>query len=174
MTPIPPSIIGTASPIVAIPRKMFGVLIAEFMDVEPTPWVLDRNSGVDQRERIAAVLAREGLSYSRGGYIHGAALSGPSRSLAERINSDGIQAVEIEYDRAYKSIESDPGAAVTAACAILESVCKCYQLVILYIVGLEIRLPRQTRRTRRARPADRRPLPPSGPPRGSLPSVVAP
>ena len=66
------------------------------------------------------------MSYSRGGYVHGAALSGPSRSLAERIKSDEIQAIEIEYDRAYKSIESDPGSAVTAACAILESVCKCY------------------------------------------------
>jgi hypothetical protein len=103
--------------------KMFGVLIAEFMDAE-TPWgVVD---GADPRERIRTALAREGLSYNRGGYIHGAALSGPSRSLAERIKSDGIQAIEIEYDRAYKSIDADPGAAVTAACAILESVCKCY------------------------------------------------
>jgi hypothetical protein len=108
------------------PLKIFGALIAEFMDAEPTPWVMDRTSGDDLRDRVAAALAREGLSYSRGGYIHGAALSGPSRSLADRIKSDGIQAIEIEYDRAYKSIESDPGAAVTAACAILESVCKCY------------------------------------------------
>jgi hypothetical protein len=65
---------------------------------------------------IGNALAREGLSYGRGGYIHGAALSGPSRSLADRIKSDGIRAIEIEYDRAYKSIESDPGSAVTAAC----------------------------------------------------------
>jgi hypothetical protein len=104
---------------------MFGALIAEFMDAEVSPWVMDRSSGEDLRDRIAAALAREGMSYSRGGYIHGAALSGPSRSLAERIKSDGIKAIEIEYNRAYKSIESDPGAAVTAACAILESVCKC-------------------------------------------------
>lgn len=37
-----------------------------------------------------------------------------------------MKAIEIEYERAYKSIESDPPAALTAACAILESVCKCY------------------------------------------------
>jgi hypothetical protein len=108
------------------PLEMFGALIAEFMDAELSPWVLDRSSGEDLRQRIAAALAREGLSYSRGGYIHGAALSGPSRSLAERIKSEGIKAIEIEYNRAYKSIESDPGVAVTAACAILESVCKYY------------------------------------------------
>jgi hypothetical protein len=168
MTAIPPSVIGTVSPILAEaythaqlnalfmaagfpgdapegnkiekcrnwlrransessdPLRMFGALIAEFMDAEVSPWVMDRSSGEDLRDRIAAALAREGMSYSRGGYIHGAALSGPSRSLAERIKSDGIKAIEIEYNRAYKSIESDPGAAVTAACAILESVCKCY------------------------------------------------
>jgi tRNA uridine 5-carbamoylmethylation protein Kti12 len=36
-------------------------------------------------------------------------------TLAERIKSDGIQAVEIEYHRAYKSIESDSGSAVTVS-----------------------------------------------------------
>lgn len=168
MTAIPPSIIGTASPILADaythahlnalfmsvgfpgdapegnkiekcrnwlrrgnsesqdPLAMFGTLIAEFMDTEPTPWMLEQNKGVDPRERIRAALAKEGLSYNRGGYIYGASLSGPSRSLAERIKAEGIQAIEIEYDRAYKSIENDPAAALTAACAILESVCKCY------------------------------------------------
>jgi hypothetical protein len=168
MVAIPPSIIGTASPILADaythsqlntrfmsagfpgeppegnkidkcrnwlaranaespdPLTIFGTLIAEFMDTEPTPQMLVQNNGTDPRERIRTALAKEGLSYNRGGYIHGASLSGPSRSLAERIKSEGIQAIQIEYDRAYKSIESDPGAALTAACAILESVCKYY------------------------------------------------
>jgi hypothetical protein len=168
MAPIPPSIIGIVSPILAEkythallnsvfmaagfpgdppegnkiekcrnwlrranaesndPLKIFASLIAEFMDAEPTPWVMDHASGEDLRDWISRALTKEGLSYKRGGYIYGASLHGPSRSLAERIKSDGIEAIEIEYDRAYKSIETDPGAAVTAACAILESVCKCY------------------------------------------------
>jgi hypothetical protein len=167
MATIPPSVIGTASPILADaythaqlnalfmsagfpgdapegnkiekcrnwlrranaqcqdPLPMLGALIAEFMDSENTLWGTS-SDGADPRERIRAVLAKEGLSYSRGGHIHGAALSGPSRSLAERIKAEGISAIEIEYERAYKTIESDPGAAVTAACAILESVCKSY------------------------------------------------
>jgi hypothetical protein len=104
---------------------MFGRLVAEFMDAENTLWGTG-SDGVDDRERIRAALAREALIYGRGGYIHGASLSGPSKSLAERIKADGVQAIEIEYDRAYKSIEDDPAAAVTAACAILESVCKTY------------------------------------------------
>jgi Abortive infection C-terminus len=104
---------------------MFGALIAEFMDAENTMWGTSAE-GIDGRERIRGALGKEGLSYGRGGHIHGAALSGPSRSLAQRLKAEGIPAVEIEYERAYKVIESDPGAAVTAACAILESVCKSY------------------------------------------------
>jgi Abortive infection C-terminus len=80
----------------------------------------------DPRAKIEAALSKEGLSYERGGRIMGASLSAPSRSLSERIAAEGIKAVEIEYDRAYKSIESDPEAAVTAVCSILESVCKVY------------------------------------------------
>jgi hypothetical protein len=53
-------------------------------------------------------------------------LTGPSKSLAERIKADGVLAIQIEYERAYKTLESDPAAAVTATCAILESVCKSY------------------------------------------------
>lgn len=34
--------------------------------------------------------------------------------------------MEIEYQRAYSQVESDPPAALTAACAILETVCKTY------------------------------------------------
>ncbi len=167
MTTIPPSVIGTASPILAhaythaqlnalfmsagfpgdVPDgnkiekcrswlrranaecgdslRIFGALIAEFMDAENTMWGTSAE-GIDGRERILGALGKEGLSYSRGGHIHGASLSGPSRSLAQRLEAEGIPAVEIEYERAYKAIESDPGAAVTAACAILESVCKSY------------------------------------------------
>jgi hypothetical protein len=167
MPAIPPSVIGTVSPILAFaythselnnlfmsagfpgdppegnkqdkcrnwlrranaecqePLAMFGRLIAEFMDTEPHPTIFDEFKG-DPRERIQKALAADSLSYQRGGYILGASLSGPSRSLAERIKSEGIEAVETEYRRAYQSIDADPAAAVTAASAILESVCKVY------------------------------------------------
>jgi hypothetical protein len=166
MAPIPPSVIGTVSPILADafthsqlndmfmaasfpgdapegnksdkvrgwlrrsniecsdPLTMFGALIAEFMDTDPSQSYIEIYG--DPREKIHAVLAKEGLSYRRGGLILGNVLSGPSKSLAERIKSDGAKAIEIEYDRAYKAVEGDPSAAVTAACAILESLCKSY------------------------------------------------
>jgi hypothetical protein len=104
---------------------MFGALIAEFVDSDLHPAYIDQQGG-DPRDKIRAVLAKEGLSYHRGGLILGAALVGPSKSLSERIKSDGVQAIAVECERAYKAVESDPASAVTAACAILESVCKTY------------------------------------------------
>lgn len=107
------------------PLALLGEVIAEFMDGELHPAFIEAQGG-DPRKKIRAALAKEGLSYQRGGLVFGAALSAPSRSLAERIKVEGTRAIEIEYERAYKTLESDPAAAVTAACAILESVCKSY------------------------------------------------
>jgi hypothetical protein len=100
-------------------------VIAEFMDSDLHPAYVDAQGG-DPRDKIRGVLAKEGLSYQPGGFILAAALTGPSKSLAERLKTGVIRAVEIEYQRAYEANEKDPAAAVTAACAILESVCKTY------------------------------------------------
>jgi hypothetical protein len=107
------------------PLANFGQLIAEFMDAEITEpmWAKERQK---ETGAIRSALARESLSYQRGGYIFGAGLSGPSRSLAEQLKTSGIEALTQEYERAYKAIETDPPAAVTAACAILETVCKTF------------------------------------------------
>lgn len=109
----------------------FGKLIAEFMDSErgtsaPIGWDSPGQESIDPRKTIQEALGKESLSYQRGGYILGGGLSGPSRSLAERLQSEGIEALDREYERAYKAIEEDPLVAVTAACAILESVCKTF------------------------------------------------
>jgi hypothetical protein len=111
----------------ADPLSLFGSLIAEMMDGEPTEWRLEQYAkNGDSRERIRTVLGKEQLSYQRGGYIIGANLKGPSKSLAELLKSGGLAAIDLEYQRAYTTIGSDPGAAVTAACAIVEAVCKHY------------------------------------------------
>lgn len=111
--------------------ERFGRLIGEFMDCDPPEpvsfgWLPDAPAPPDRREGIRKALSQEGLSYQRGGHILGAALMGPSKSLAERLVTEGIGALETEYQRAYAQIEVDPPAAITAACAILESVCKTY------------------------------------------------
>jgi hypothetical protein len=135
MAQIPPSVIGTAAPILADwythtqlnalfdshgfpgdapdgnkvekcrlwlrqgnkelpdPLTNFANLIAEMMDAEIVPpyrpaWDTSEVKEVpDPRERLLAALAKEGLSYGRGGYIHGANLTGPSKSLGAVINA---------------------------------------------------------------------------------------
>ena len=129
----------TANAECADPLGLFGSLIAEVMDAEPTQWQMEQYAkNGDARERIKTVLEKEQLSYQRGGYIIGAHLKGPSKSLGERVKAGGLAAVDREYQRAYNSIGSDPGAAVTAACAIVEAVCKHY------LETENIPLPQQT------------------------------
>ena len=111
----------------ANPLSVFGQLIAESLDLEEptgdTTWEVEARN---VRSTINNAFKRESLSYQRGGLIIGASLSGPSKSLAERLGAEGIGALDKEYQRAYATIEADPPAAVTAACAILESVCKTF------------------------------------------------
>jgi len=163
MPKIPPSLIGTASPILARvythsslnslfpahgfpgdppegnkedkclgwlrrgnnelsdPLVSFGALIGEFMD--NPQW---DEFYPEERDKLRKAFAKESLSYQTGGLILGSTLGGPSLSLAERLKTQGIDALNQEYNRAYAAIESDPPAAVTAACAILETLCKTF------------------------------------------------
>lgn len=112
------------------PLLLFGHLVAEFLETEPTQrdWspFLGNIEIADPRAPLQAAMSRCGLSYLSGGFILGAHLAGPSKSLGDRLKIEGIDAVETEYRRAYLQIEADPPAAITAACAILEAVCKAY------------------------------------------------
>ncbi len=106
------------------PLRVLGTILGEYLDApypfeDPPPehWAAPRT-------RIREALRTEGLTYQRGGLVFGSALGEPSRTLEEEIRARNIPAVEQEFRRAYEAIETDPPAAVTAACAILESICK--------------------------------------------------
>lgn len=79
-----------------------------------------------QRERVNKILAKHGLSYHESGRIIGVGIGVPTRSLQDLIRDGDFSALEIEFQRAIETINSDPPAAVTAACAIIESLCKVY------------------------------------------------
>ena len=51
---------------------------------------------------------------------------GSSKTLEEKIRAKDIASVEQEYVRAMDSLAKDPPASLTAACAIIESICKYY------------------------------------------------
>ena len=101
---------------------VLGELIEEFMEAERP----GDDALAGDREAVIAALARGGLSYHAGGVIAAAGSAGPSRSLEDIIRDRDLPAVDEEFRRAMRSIESAPRDAVSAASNILESVCKIY------------------------------------------------
>ena len=70
-------------------------------------------------------LARGGFRYMPGGRVlMGATLA--SRSLQQIIKNRDLPSIAEEFDRALEAVDSKPREAVSAACNILEAVCKTY------------------------------------------------
>jgi len=107
------------------PLQILGRLIEDYMEFQPS---LDETSRAWQLERcqqIEAALARASFSYCRGGRVsQGLAL--PTRTLEALIRDRDLESLHVEFDRAVKNIETSPREAVSAACNLLESVCKVY------------------------------------------------
>jgi hypothetical protein len=110
---------------------IIGRIIEKYLEIdieeEPSMWVTQEQ--IDEKKRrivkIKQALERAGLSYSQGGILsRGEGLA--TKSLSELIKGKKIQAIDFEFDRAIKNIESSPREAVSAACNILESVFKVY------------------------------------------------
>ncbi|MDR6578494.1 abortive infection family protein [Pseudomonas extremaustralis] len=110
---------------------IIGRIIEKYMetDVEtaPTFW---RSKEVIEREKaniekIRKSLERAGLSYSSGGTISkGEGLA--TKTLSKLIKEKNVQAIDQEFERAIKNVQSSPREAVSAACNILESLFKVY------------------------------------------------
>jgi len=101
---------------------VLGRVLEELMDRD---FPLANPEHIDKfRASVVRTLGREGLSYRRGGTILGATLATPSRSLEELIRGQHLDEIEREFDRALGNVESDPPAATTAACSILEALFK--------------------------------------------------
>jgi hypothetical protein len=79
-----------------------------------------------RRERIKAIVTRHGLRYELGGHVRGGAGATPSRTFEELLRRHDFRTVADEFDRSIKHVETDPAAALTAACATLESICIVY------------------------------------------------
>jgi len=105
--------------------SILGKALDEFMDTEIT-CNLSEEAKKEKVERLTRGLKRFGLEYRPGGRIFGVGVSQPSASLEEILRSRNLPEISQEFERAIGSVEPDPPAAVTAACAILESLCKVY------------------------------------------------
>lgn len=103
------------------PLALLGCVLENFMELET-----HSSEWLNRREKVVTALGRYGLAYEPGGKIIGGAAGTPSRSLETIIRERDMPAVNAEFDRALNAVERDPPAAVTAACAIIESLCKVY------------------------------------------------
>ncbi|MGH9548086.1 MAG: abortive infection family protein [Terriglobales bacterium] len=103
------------------PFMLLGCVLENYMelDTQQPDWLKGR-------EKVKGALARYGLAYEQGGHVVGARTGAPSRSLDNIIKARDLQAIRVEFDRAMDSVERDPPIAITAACAIMESLCKVY------------------------------------------------
>lgn len=104
--------------------QLLGRVLEDFMEADIDRNLLDTKD--EEKMRIIRILERYGLEYQQGGRIYGASVSYPSRSLEDFLRERNLPEVEAEFERAIATIGSDPPAAVTAACSIIESFCKVY------------------------------------------------
>jgi hypothetical protein len=109
--------------------QVLGRVLEDFMETD-TPRNFYRSDDPDvkekQRARVVAILAKHGLAYRSSGRIVGGSTATPTRSLESILRAGDLAAVELEFNRALENVETDPGAAITAACALVESLCKVY------------------------------------------------
>ena len=99
-------------------------VIEDYMEFEISEY--DSSSWAEGRERLKRVLAKNSLSYLPGGTIVVAGTTPCARSLRETLSARDFAAVETEFQRALDSVEADPPAGITAACALTEALCKVY------------------------------------------------
>ncbi|MBL4788228.1 MAG: abortive infection family protein [Kordiimonadaceae bacterium] len=110
------------------PLDVAGRLIETYMEVvveDPDAPLPYETLSVERKNKIQKALDRASLNYIPGGRISSGA-SLPSISLLEHIRRRDFKAIDMEFDRAIKNTGSNPREAVSAACNILESVCKTY------------------------------------------------
>jgi len=104
---------------------VLGGVLEEFLEKDSSSHYLGPE--LQQRqERAKQALARFGLTYQQGGRILGANTATPTRTLQTIMRSRDFGGLEAEFNRTLSSVESDPPAAVTAASAVIESMCKVY------------------------------------------------
>lgn len=83
------------------------------------------DSDTKDREAIGKQLARHGFVYVAGGGLsRGGMTATPTKTLQDVLRQGDFPGVDKEFNRAIDSVEADPAAALTAACAILEALFK--------------------------------------------------
>lgn len=107
-------------------HRLLGLVLEELMDTDIHRNFINPEYHEKAKGRVADALGRAGLEYMRGGRVIATGISLPVRQLDDVLRNRDLGGVNAEFDRALVSVSSDPGSAATAACAILESLCRVY------------------------------------------------
>lgn len=113
---------------------VLGQVIQKFMDQGPSEW---RPEIAEGQRRIRENLAKNQLSYQVNGFVTLAGASPATKALADFLNAGDFASIEAEFERAIRQLDRDPHAAITAACSIIEALCKTY------IETFELEMPAQ-------------------------------
>ena len=111
------------------PFSVLGRLVEGYIEAPDTKESsFDSFETIQRREfkpKLKDIFARYGLNYVTGGFItDGSSIS--SISLQDAIKGRNMPAIEAEFTRALEHVSAEPKESVSAACNILESVCKIY------------------------------------------------
>jgi hypothetical protein len=112
-----------ANKTMADPLGALGKAITEPMEVM-SAFEADPNESL--RAKIGKILAQYNLAYHKGGLILTLGATVVGKTLQDIIHARDLSGLQTEFDRIYQNVESDPAAAVTASCALLESLFKTY------------------------------------------------
>lgn len=105
--------------------SVLGEVVREYMEIEPSPLGLSEKISEGQ-ERIKKALAKKQLSYQLNGHIVLAGANPTTKTLSDYLKSGDFASVEDEFKRALVHINTDPNSSITAACSIIEALCKTY------------------------------------------------
>lgn len=108
-------------PSIIDPLTILGRIIQPFMDDEHPNERRQRG-----QERIRSALAKNQLAYHLNGVITHAGTTPAAETLADFFKKGDFVSIRAEFARAISNVESDPHAAITAASAIIEALCKTY------------------------------------------------
>lgn len=106
------------------PLKVLGGVLFQFMETSGGSAYYYGDQIKEQQDRIRQSLARSGLAYHDGGIVLAGGQAPPVANLNDALRHRDLPALNVEFKRALDSLESDPPAAVTAACSLLESLFK--------------------------------------------------
>lgn len=108
----------------ADPLKVLGSVLLQIMETGGGSAIDDGCQTKERQDRIRQVLARSSLAYLDGGIVLAGGQAIPVAELNDALRRRDLPALDLEFKRALASLESDPPAAVTAACSLLESLFK--------------------------------------------------